>query len=111
MVLTPNQQGIFEKDVETLTRTLVEKPVILLTSQELEHFSFRDTPIEQIFSALEKAYGVHIIYDKELMSACRLTTSLTNENLFEKLNIICGGIEATYKVVDAQVIITSNGCN
>jgi hypothetical protein len=45
------------------------------------------------------------------MDNCRLTTSLTNENLFEKLDIICAGIEANYKVVDAQVIISSNGCN
>ena len=100
VVLTPNQQGIFEKEVEKLTRTLVEKPTILISNQELAQFSFRDTPVEQIFVALEKAYGVDIIYDKELLTDCHLTTSLTNETLFDKLNIICGGIEATYKVVE-----------
>ncbi len=111
VVLTPNQQVIFSKEDERLTRNLVEKPVILLTSQELQQFSFNDSAIEQIFSALKKAYGVEIIYDKEVMANCQLTTSLTNENLFEKLDIICAGIEAKYKVVDAQVIISSNGCN
>jgi hypothetical protein len=90
---------------------LIEKPVLLLTNQELEKFVFKDTSIENIFLALEKAYGVEIIFDKEVMVNCRLTTSLTNENLFEKLDIICAGIEAQYKVVDAQVIISSNGCN
>ena len=111
IVLTPNQQVIFGKSEEKFIKSLVEKPIILLTSQELINFSFKNVPIEQIFLALEKAYGVDIIYDKESMLACRLTTSLTTETLFEKLDIICDGVEATYKVVDAQIIITSNGCH
>lgn len=111
MVLTPNEKVVFSKESERLARNLVEKPTILLTSEELQQFSFKDSSMEQIFAALEKAYGVEIIYDKEVMNNCRLTTSLTNETLFEKLDIICAGIEANYKVVDAQVIISSNGCN
>ncbi len=111
MVLTPNQKVIFGKDNERLTRTLIEKPVLLLTSEELQQFSFKDAPVEQIFTVLEKAYGAKIIYDKDAMINCHLTTALTNETLFEKLDIICAGIEASYKVVDAQVIIASNGCN
>ena len=111
MVLTPNQKVIFGKDNERLTRTLIEKPVLLLSITELQQFSFKDVPVEQIFTVLEKAYGAKIIYDKDAMINCHLTTSLTNETLFEKLDIICAGIEASYKVVDAQVIIASNGCN
>ncbi len=111
LVLTPNQKVVFSKEDDRLTRNLVEKPVILLTSQELLQFSFKDSAIEQIFEALEKAYGVEIIYDKEVMVNCRLTTSLTKETLFEKLDIVCAGIEANYKVVDAQVIISGSGCN
>lgn len=111
IVLTPNQQVIYSKENEQLSRTLVAKPTILLTTQELQRFSFKNAPIDEIFAALEKAYGVEIIYDKEVMSNCRLTTSLINETLFEKLDIICAGIEASYKLIDAQVVITSNGCN
>ncbi|MFD2522432.1 FecR family protein [Emticicia soli] len=111
IVLTPNQQVIYTKENEQLARTLVAKPTILLNKQELLQFAFKDAPIDDIFEALEKAYGVEIIYDKEIMSNCRLTTSLTNETLFEKLDIICAGIEATYKLIDAQIVITSNGCN
>jgi ferric-dicitrate binding protein FerR (iron transport regulator) len=111
IVLTPNQQVIYSKENEQLTRTLVAKPIILLNNEELQGFSFKNAPIDEIFSALEKAYGVEIIYDKEVMSNCRLTTSLTNETLFEKLDIICAALDATYKLIDAQVVITSNGCN
>lgn len=111
VVLTPNQKVVFGLDDESLTRTLVEKPVLLLSNQELMQLTFKDAAVYQIFDALEKSYGVELIYDKEAMINCRLTTSLTNETLFEKLDIICAAIEAKYKVVDAKVIISSAGCN
>lgn len=111
LVLTSNQKAIFGKENEHLSRTLVERPTLLLSSRELEQFSFNNAPISQIFAALEKAYGVDIVFDEEVMTNCFLTTSLTNETLFEKLDIICEGLESTYKVVDAQVIISSKGCN
>lgn len=111
VVLTPNQKMIFGKEDKRFIRTLIEKPGVIITDKELQQFSFNDAPVEQIFLALERAYGVKIIFDKDLVSNCHLTTSLTNENLFEKLDIICAGIEANYKIVDAQIIITSNGCN
>jgi hypothetical protein len=111
VVLLPNQKMVFGKEDERFVRTLVEKPAVLISNQELQQFSFNDSPVEQIFLALEKAYGVKIIFDREVITDCRLTTSLGNENLFEKLDIICAGIDASYKVVDAQIIITSDGCN
>src|SRR6218665_3617120 len=110
VVLTPNQQVIYSKENEQLTRTLIARPTILLNNQELQRFSFKNGPIDEIFSALEKAYGVEIIYDKEVMANCRLTTSLTNETLFEKLDIICAALDASYKLIDAQIVISSNGC-
>ncbi|TAG22303.1 MAG: FecR family protein [Cytophagia bacterium] len=110
VVLTPNQKVVFEKEDARLTRTLAEKPLLILSARELQQFSFTNAPIAEIFRAFEKAYGVEIIFDEEVMTNCHLTTSLTNETLFEKLDIICEGIESSYKVVDAQVIISSKGC-
>lgn len=110
-VLIPNQKVVFEKTQERLTRTLVEKPLLIISEKELAQFKFNDATLEQIFLALERAYGVEIITDNDDLKNCTLTTSLTNETLFEKLDIICNAIEAKYKIVDAQVIISSNGCN
>ena len=74
-------------------------------------FSFSNAPVSDIFEALKKAYGVNIVYDKDMLAACRLTTSLSNETLFERLDVICEAIEAEYKVVDAEVIISGTKCN
>jgi transmembrane sensor len=111
MVLTPNQQITFEKQEEKMVRSLIPKPVILLSQAELKEFSFKSTPVSKILDAIEKAYGVDIVSDDEMLKNCRITTSLTNETLFEKLEVICMAIEANYKVIDAQIIIESGGCN
>lgn len=110
MLLTPNQEVRFARAEERFSRTLIEKPTVLLTQEELQHYSFDNAPVSRIFTALGKAYGVDIVFDEDVMTHCHLTTSLSAETLFDKLSVICEGIGATYKVVDAQVVIESRGC-
>jgi transmembrane sensor len=110
LVLTPNQKGIFEKTEARLKRTLIEKPVVVVSQETLKLFVFDEAPVSKIFKALEEAYGVEIIYDEEVLKQCALTTTLRNETLFDKLSIICKSIGATYKVVDAQVVIEGEAC-
>lgn len=111
LILTPNQKAVFQKENEMLTKTLVEKPEVLVTKQELKQLVFKEASMSKILQALEKAYGVPIIYDHAQMSNCFLTTTFTQTDLFKTLDVICAGIGATYTVVDAQVIITSSGCS
>ncbi|TDB62743.1 FecR family protein [Arundinibacter roseus] len=111
LLLTPNQEVQFDRAGQRFSRTLIEKPMALLNKEELQQFSFEDAPVSRIFDALEKVYGVEIVFDEEVLSNCRLTTSLSAETLFEKLEVICEGIGATYKLVDAHVVISGKGCN
>jgi len=39
-----------------------------------------------------------------------LTASLSDEPLFEKINLICKTIGAQYEQLDASIIIDSKGC-
>ena len=110
VLLTPNQKAVFEKEEAKLIKTIVDKPLVLTEAKELTKAVFKDAPISRILQALEKRYGIIILYDEESMANCRLTTTLTDEEFIPMLDIICEGIEATYKVVDGQVVITSNGC-
>ncbi len=111
VVLVPNQQIVFNRNDAQILRSLVKTPVLqeLPTFQKLS-FEFDDTPITQVFERLEKAYGVDIIYDEELIKSCRLTATMTDEHLFEKLKLICLTIEADYEIIDAQIVIRSKGC-
>ncbi|MFY7889143.1 MAG: FecR family protein [Spirosomataceae bacterium] len=111
LVLTPNQQVTFNENDLQLVRTLVETPEVVQLPIQQQQFNFDRTPISEVFTSLEKFYGLKIIYDAEVMKNCYLTASLDDEPLFEKLNLICKTIDARYEQIDAQLIIYSRGCN
>ncbi|MGM9507499.1 FecR family protein [Larkinella sp. GY13] len=110
VVLTPNQQVTYLDLEHRLVKTLVEKPVVLVQKAELPTFTFQNTPISVLMTAIEKTYGVDVVYDEEVMSNCFITTSLEQEDLYDKLNIICKLLGASYKVIDAQIVISGPGC-
>lgn len=110
MILTPNQQIVFSTGNLRLTRSLVADPELLVLPIQKQSFEFKATPIHDVFEALEKSYGVKILYDAEMMKNCYLTASLSDEPLFEKVDLICRTINARYEQLDASIIIYSKGC-
>ena len=60
--------------------------------------------------AIQKNYGITIVYDEELMKHCSFTGVFTNESFFERINLVCKAIEATYEQADGQVIVTGHDC-
>ena len=109
VVLTPNQQVEYERKEEKLTKSLVENPDLLHPVAKIE-FEFTDTPVSDVFQLIEGAYGVKIVYDKEVMANCSLNASLSDVSLNEKLKLICMGIKAQYEIIDSQIVIYSEGC-
>jgi transmembrane sensor len=105
LVLTPNQQAVFNRDLSHLDKTLIEVPVILASPTERISFEFNNTPLDQIFQVLEKAYGVEIIYEPEVVEGRSLTVGLEDESLYDKLDVICKTLRLSYQIVDAQIII------
>ncbi|WP_138991252.1 FecR family protein [Larkinella sp. C7] len=109
VVLSPNQKIVYKTDEVRMRKTLVEKPVLLKTVVQ-PSFHFEDKPANEVFAALEKAYGVPIIYDRDLMMDCPLTASLDSMALYDQLTIICKAIEARYELVEGQIVIHGKGC-
>lgn len=110
IVLTPNQKAVFQRKEATISKTVVEKPILLIPESKKPLFVFEGTPARQVFESLEKAYGIEVIYDEELLRPCSLTINLTDEDLYQKLEVICKVLGAQYKLIDGQVIIYSKGC-
>jgi hypothetical protein len=110
VILTPNQQAVYDKSRDEVSRMLVQEPKIILPRDELIKMHFEDAPVTEIFMAIEKAYGVDILYDEEILSNCSLTTSLLDETLYTRLNIICKAIGASYTIHDTHIEIESTGC-
>ncbi len=110
LVLTANQKVVFESESSRMTKTLRDTPEIVTPAAELPSFEFRNTPVSEVLTILEKAYQVDILFDEELLAGCPLTATLTDQPLFEKLTIICQAIEAQYEVLDGQIVVQSKGC-
>ncbi|MER0439933.1 FecR family protein [Emticicia sp. W12TSBA100-4] len=111
LILLPNQQAIYNRPTDVLSKHLVETPMPLPTNDATalpEYFD--EQSVSNILEVIEKRYGVKIIYDEELLSRCVITTRLRDESLYEQLDLICTIIGATYKEVDAQIIFESEGC-
>lgn len=110
VVLTPNQQVVYERGEMKMTKSLVENPTVLIPLAKHE-FEFVDAPIKDVFAAIEEAYGVEIVFDEEALSSCYLNASLTDVPLYEKLKLICMGINTTYEIIDSHIIIYGSGCD
>ena len=112
VIITPNQKVMFSRQELRIKKLLVDAPEIIASAVlPAPMLKFQDEKVSQIFANLEQTYGIDIVYDEELLGKCLLTASFTNENLYEKIDMICKGIEAKFEVVDAQVVITGRGCH
>ncbi len=73
-------------------------------------YEFRLTPVIDVFTLLEEAYGVSIQYEDQKLKNCTLTATLSDEPFLDKIRMICIGIEADFEVNGNQVVITGSGC-
>lgn len=109
VILLANQEVVYTDEKGFFEKKIVDFPQ-LLEAPANDGFVFENTRIASVFTKLEEAYGVEILFDRETMKNCFLTVSLGSEPLFEKLKVICRTIGASYEIIDAKVVITSAGC-
>ncbi|GAA4469729.1 FecR family protein [Nibrella saemangeumensis] len=110
LVLLPNQQAIFSRESALLNRRLVDEPQPVQPVATISRKYFEETPVPVVLQALERVYGVSILYNADVLAGCYITTTLSNESLYDQLEVITQTIGATYKEIDAQILIESNGC-
>ena len=112
LVLTPNQKIVYNRADEQLTKTLVEKPEIVVNENTKQRFKFdfEDTPVNEVFRILKEAYSINIVYDEGLLKDCPITAVLEDQPLYDKMSIICDAINAKYQILDGQIVVMSRGC-
>ncbi len=110
VILKPNQQIIYNRETENVATKLIEKPEIVLAEPTFK-MNYNNAPVADILEALEESYGVDIQFDKDALSACTLTTDLTEEGLYERIEIICNALGATYTSIDTAIVIEAKSCN
>lgn len=109
-VLNKNEKAVFELSGNELRKQaeIADLPVRL----PIEKLSFRyeSTPLQTVFSDLQAAYGVNIVYDSEQLSGCSLTAELGDEPLYNKIKWICSILEADYRLSDNEITIYGKPC-
>lgn len=111
VILTPNQELTYDNDEDIISRQIVDEPQPLISQAEIKRIRFEDSPVSEIFNAIEKIYGVEIVFDEKIFSSCKLTTSLTDGNLFNRLDIISSAIGATYSRQEDKIVFSGKSCN
>ena len=111
-IITPNQQVLFNRQQASIIRSISVQPQALNASVDKSNGRqvFADTPASEVFMSIQRAYGITIVYDEELLSHCSFTGAFTNETFYERISLVCKAIEASYEQADGQVIITGNDC-
>ena len=110
VILTPNQQIIYDKKEKEISKILVKNPEAILPEEEIRRMRFEEAPVSEIFKALEKVYGVEIEFDEDLFSSCRLTTVISKDDLYGRLDIICSVIGISYALEEDRIVISGSGC-
>lgn len=111
LILTANQAAIFEKDRQHLTKTLVANPAVVSAITVDEESRYDEVPLPVILHGLERAYGITIQFDEQSLKECKITATLTNESLYEKLDLLCKTISASYEIVDGQIVLNGKACH
>jgi transmembrane sensor len=111
VILTANQRLVFNKDQERISRGLVDSPQPLAAQEDIMRLRFEEAPVTEIFNAIEKLYGVDIMFDDDVLASCTLTTSITDGDLYNKLDIITRAIGARYFLEENRIIVQGKGCN
>lgn len=111
IILTPNQEVIYDRAEKVVERRIVEKPEPIVSVAEMERMRFEEAPLKEILVAIEKVYGVHIEYDENKFSSCTLTTSVSGGGLYNRMDIITSAIGAKYERKEDRIVIKGAGCN
>jgi ferric-dicitrate binding protein FerR (iron transport regulator) len=106
IILTCNQRLVYKKTAQKFQKTLLESPVLISPNITDETMVYEDTPLEEVFTRLSKAYGIAIVYDNEIAKKSTVTADLKGETFYHKLDLICRAIGADYEVIDGQVVIS-----
>lgn len=110
IILTPNQEVVYQKTKEKFQKVLLENPLRVHPETTEQSMLYEDASLEKVFREVGDNYGISIVYDNDLLKKCTVTADLRYENFYNQLMLVCKAIGASYEIIDGQVVIQSNGC-
>ncbi|MCF0073939.1 FecR domain-containing protein [Dyadobacter sp. CY261] len=110
VVIEPNQQVVFVRKTVKITKSIVPEPEVVVDGKTAPQLEFDEAPVSDVLAGLQSAYGIEIIYDKNIMDECPITARLTEMSLYEQLDLVCKAVGASYKSIDGRIVVEGKGC-
>ncbi len=87
-----------------------EKSFQSITAGTQYDMAFVKMPFEDIMHRFEQKFDVRFEGYTGEYKSCRITADLTNQPLEQSLRLLCGAINATYKINDHKIKLMGGGC-
>jgi len=110
VILTPNQQIVFDKVSRKLSPSIVEKPVVIQPPANPFVFIFEEACLPEVLKKLENAYGLEIVIENQALNQCIFTADLNELPLRTQLDLICKSVNASYEQRGTSIFINGEGC-
>lgn len=110
-VLVRRQEAVYDKETEVVATHSVSQEILNKQRRKFVEMHFEETAVPDVLAELIKAYDVDIVFNRDALSGCVLTSSFLEEGLYDRIDVICTAIGASYKIDAARIVIESNGCN
>ncbi len=112
-VLIPNQKSAFSRSNGQQIKSLVLNSHLKEVEPDAlfdQSFAFDDTPVAEVFDALQRSYNIPIHYDRALLKDCTLNATLVGEPFAKKLSVICAALGTEYKISNDEVFVSGKAC-
>ncbi|MDN5210737.1 FecR domain-containing protein [Fulvivirgaceae bacterium BMA12] len=103
-ILFPEDMGVYNKEDKEITKTNFDSKNVFGWKDGI--LVFKDMEIKDIFSILEKWYGIKIRVDKDIMITGKYTGEYQNASLERVLDGISYTSKFSYKINTDEVLIT-----
>lgn len=110
-LLAPNQEVVYDPVKEVLATHVAVVEQADEVKRDFNEMHFDETSVSDVLNTLTRTYDIDIVFDPEVLSGCVLTSSFYEEGLYDRIDVICTAIGATYAIVDAKIVIEAKGCN
>jgi transmembrane sensor len=107
--LVPNQKGVCDLGSGLLHLENIDDAQVAIGWRQGK-MAFDQAPIETVFEAIERRYGVQIIADRAF-KACKLTARFDNVSINEVLKTIQMTLDIRYTINKQTIYIKGGKCN
>ena len=110
VLLVPNEEVVMDAATRKIEKSVIASPQEESGKARFRELIFDDVPISQIFTELERIYGMEIEFDQDTFRQCPITTYFRDESLLERINTICQAVGATYRPENGKIIVSGIDC-